>query len=220
MASWGVGLGRQCLVGGVSFELWERLRNLYRRPQLWQSLLSGPLGQSNQATSKPSAELSPFCVRHPPLPSSRSQTCSPTTVQHSRWITHLASKCTCGKHSKKCNSVKITKSTFQTRVAVCSSEHDLPCLSLEYTADEILNRMKIEWGCLSYSTYNMYTHKLSLWKCESMQTNVCANTHRQSCKNRALLCPKSTVSFITHVTSQAHAVMGPPEARCVPSKEP
>ncbi len=96
MASWELGLGRQCLVGGVSFELWERQRNLYRRPQLWQSLLSGPLGQSNQATSKPSAELSPFSMRHPPLPSPWSEPGSPTTVQPV-W---LASECICSKHSK------------------------------------------------------------------------------------------------------------------------
>lgn len=120
MALWEVGLGRQCLVGGVSFELWERRRNLYRRPQLRQSLLSGPLGQSNQATSKPSAELSPLCVCHPPLPSSWSQTCSPATVQHSRWITHLPSKFIYSKHRKKYIAVYLGqlpyKSSPQTQV--------------------------------------------------------------------------------------------------------
>lgn len=51
-------------------ELWHCCPNVHRRPQLWQSLLSGPLGRSNQATGEPSAKLRrAFCVRHTPLPS-------------------------------------------------------------------------------------------------------------------------------------------------------
>ncbi|KAM9835302.1 uncharacterized protein ACBT44_017085 isoform 1-T1 [Syngnathus typhle] len=44
------------LVRNVNFELWEHWRNPSRRPQLWQSLLSGPPGRRNQATSESSAE--------------------------------------------------------------------------------------------------------------------------------------------------------------------
>ena len=56
------GLGRRRSVGGFSSELWECGRNVRRRPQLWQSLLSGPLGRSNQATSEPSAGLAPIIL--------------------------------------------------------------------------------------------------------------------------------------------------------------
>lgn len=60
--------GARWEVGALSYG--NRCWNVHRRPQLWQSLLSGPLGWSNQATGEPSSELRrAFCVRHTPLPS-------------------------------------------------------------------------------------------------------------------------------------------------------
>lgn len=121
-------------MGGVSFELWERRRNLYRRPQLWQSLLSGPLGQSNQATSKPSAELCAFCVRHAPLPVSPitdAPSCRRAGESHT-WHRN-ASVVKCGINASRCTQRKLSdKSENQTRVGC---KHTRPrCLSVVVVA--------------------------------------------------------------------------------------
>lgn len=57
----------------------------------------------------------------------------------------------------------------------------------------------------------MYTHKGG-----SQQANVCANA--QKAQEKYIFVLKSIVPFITDVPSQAHAVMGPPETRCVTSE--
>lgn len=80
--------------------------------------------------------------------------------------------------------------------------------------------MKMERGCHSYHVQRVvYTQAVitKVWK----SAGACLCNHSEiEAHEQYILAPKSPVPFITDAPSQAHAVMGPPETRCVPPEPP
>lgn len=75
----------------------------------------------------------------------------------------------------------------------------------------------MEWGCHSYRMYIQYVYTQAVitkvWK--SASKCLCKHSKIEA-QEQYIFVPKSIIPFITDTPSQAHAVMGPPETRCVP----